>query len=296
MKKLILFLLLIITAQLSKSQDLIVTTNNDSLNCQIVEKKGAFVIYKIKVDGTYQSRAVKNEFVLKTEVGYFLINNTNKSNLGKVEKIKKYNEGIFMVIGFNKSQLLNIYDYANTPSELKDYAKDLSNSISFNLEAEGYISKKFTLGLRYELYKSDAQKNNFATPGPSNTYYFDLEEDMIIHSISPKLSFKNSINGDNNIIAISGMIDYNIFNNVFSVEEDVSGITSSGDITGQKIGLSFGASFERVINNNLKVGITGLYKTCSISEVKINGVEETLSGKSQININRLNIGLYLVFR
>lgn len=297
MKKLIVIILFLFGAELCKSQDLILTTNNDSLNCQIIEKKGSFLIYKIKVEDAYQSRAVKEEFVLKYEVGYYLKNNKNNAsgNSAKSEKVKNFNEGVFMVIGFNRSQLLELY--ANgTPSELKDYANDLMNSISFNAEVDAFISKKFSLGLRYELYKSDASKNNLATAGPSNTYYFDLEEDLVIHTISPKLNFRTTFIDEKNPIILSAMVDYNILNNLFSIEEDGGSYKASGDMKGQKIGLSIAASYERVINNDLKIGFTTMFKTCSLDKVKINGVDQTLVGNNQLNINRLNIGVFLAFR
>lgn len=295
MKKLFLLLLLIAFAQLSKSQDLIVTTNNDSLNCQIIEKKGAFLIYKIIVDGAYQSRAVKDEFVLKTEVGYFLKSQNSKQNI-QVLKSKNPNEGVFLKIGFNKAQLLEINDN-NIPNDFKEYYKDLANSISVSAEIERIVTPRFAFGLNYELYIGNASMKNYGTPGPyGTTINFDFEEKLTIHTVSPKFSYRKNISGDNNLVVLSGMLDYNFFNNIFSVDESNGSYYASGDIKGRKFGLSIAGSYERIINNDLRVGVSCLFRASTLDKVKINGEEETLIGTNQININRLNFGLYLAFR
>lgn len=293
MKKIIIILLFILFAEQSKSQDLIVTNNNDSINCQIVEKKGSFTIYRIRVDGAVQSRALKDEFILKTEVGYYL----NKPNNEKyIIANQKETKKIFMFnVGINKSSLLEYYN-GSGPTQLDAYYTDLTNTASFNAEVEALLSNKFSLGLRYELYKSDAEYKDLPVPGPSNTYLFDLDEDLIIHTISPKFSFRKNVFDEKNLIVLSAMYDYNLYNNIFTIEESGSSYSATGDISGKSSGVSFAASYERVISNDFRVGLTGMYKMCTVKKVEINGVEQSLVGSNQINLNRLNIGLYISFR
>lgn len=289
----ILFVLaLILVNNYCYGQDLIVTKNNDSINCQIVEEKGSYLIYKTKIDGLVQQNSIKLDFVLNTEHNYYIYN--PKQTIKKKSEDKS-NSIYYLLFGISNSSLTD-YAVESGNIEINALNKTLSNAISFNTEIEFCLKEKFGIGLRYEYYKSRAQDDDILLLVNGVNYHFYVKEELRLHTLSPKINFKTSLINNKNHITFSAMYDYNFyFDDAFLKEENFTYIINS-KVKSRKSGFGFSAGYEYHILPSVKIGLITSYKFCTIDAVIVNDELVSLSGGNEININRLSFGMYVGFR
>lgn len=292
MKKLILILFIFICNN-TFSQDLIVTNNNDSINCKIIERKGSFIIYKIKIGDEFQTRSVKEEFVLNTAPQFYVIN----PSLVKQEKVAlntDFKNEFYLTFEINRSSL---NEFAKNTGDAKiDAINDnLSSAISFSPIIEIWLSKKIGIGLKYEYYKSTAQDDNFPLYYGSFPVYYRLNEEITIHTLSPKLNFRTPIQKDKSYLVFSAMYNYNFYNDIllFTDKNYPSQITA--ELSTKKSGFGFSAGFEYHTLENIKIGFITGYSFCLLDEIYLNATQIQLTAANKINLNRINLGLFIGF-
>ncbi len=290
--KLIFTIMLVTISSYCLSQDLIVTSNNDSINCQITEKRGSFLVYKIKVDGEYQSRAIKEDLILKTETNFY---NNNPYLIKKENQKSSIYPYCFLNFGINRSWLTD-YAQETNDAELDALYNKLSKNFSFSPEIELWLNNKIGLGMKYEYYYSKAEDNDMIFVNGPYTYHYEVKDEINIHTISPKLNFRTPLKNDNNYLCFSVMYDYNLFNELISITDKSSNVKGSSELKGKKSGFGFSAAYEHHLSKNIKLGFLSSYKFCSIDKVEVDDVEVELSGANKINLNRLNFGFYIGFR
>jgi len=287
MKKILLILILLISKGIY-AQDLIVTKTNDSVNCKVVSQQGSFTLYKVLTANGPQSRAISNKDVVKIEYNFYSsIPVQNPYNPRQAIAVKTPNETSFN-FGLGYTNLFKLFDVDDP--DFVDYYKDLSNAVSFHAEIQTSLKNKFGLSLRYDYYKSTAEKNNYPFVYQSQTYYFDLKDEVSIHTFSPGLYYKYPIKNNKENIKLFTSYDYNFFDNSSEIN------TTSYDLYGSKSGFSLGLGYEYFILKDIGLSLQLKYRACKLNKVTSvvgggSGTEFELFGFDRININRLTIGL-----
>lgn len=282
MKKL-LFILFIIFSNHLLAQDLIVTTTNDSINCKIISEEGTFTLYKINTSGGQQSRAIKNTSVAKVNKNYFNVSTANISSAPKKPiKETSFNAGI----GY--TMLFKTFDVDDDP-DFKEFYRDLSNAISFHAEIQHSFNEKIGLSIRYDYFKSSAEKNDYKFVYQFQTYIMDFQEEVSIHTLSPGLYYKIPLIDDMNI-KLFGAYDHNFYDDAAKINN------TTFDVFGNKSGLALGIGYENIINKNIGLSFQIKYRASKLNKItSVNGsgsgTEIELYGLDRININRLTLGL-----
>ncbi len=287
MKKLILILFVFISNNLF-SQDLIITTTNDSINCKIISQEGTFTLYKINTASGQQSRAIKNTSVLKVQQNYFNLSITNINSIPKKPvKETSFNAGI----GY--TMLFKTFDADDDP-DFKEFYRDLSNAISFHAEIQHSFNEKIGLSIRYDYFKSSAEMNDYKYVYQFQTYYMDILEEVSIHTLSPGLYYKIPLIDDMNI-KLFGAYDHNFYDDAVKIN------STTFDVFGNKSGLALGIGYENIISKNIGLSFQIKYRASKLNKVtSVNGsgsgTDIELYGLDRININRLTLGLNISLR
>lgn len=280
MKKLILILSILFSNHLF-AQDLIVTTTNDSINCKVGQQQGSFTLYKINTPEGIQSRAINNNSILKVQYNFYTSNNKIVPAPKKYINETSFNAGIGYTMLFKLFDVDDIY--------FKDYYNDLSNGINLHAEIQRSFNPKLGLSLRYDYFKSSAEKNNYTFVSQSQNITADIHEEVTIHTLSPGLYYKIPLVEDMKI-KLFGSYDHNFYDDAVKIN------STTLDVFGNKSGLSLGIAYEKAINKNIDVSLQIKYRASKLNKITyVNGsgnkTEIELYGFDRLNINRLTLGL-----
>lgn len=280
MKKL-LFILFIIFSNHLLAQDLIVTTTNDSINCKIISQEGSFTLYKINTSGGQQSRAIKNTSVSKVQQNFF------STYISSTDPKKPLKETSFNA-GIGYTMLFKTFDVDDDP-DFKEFYRDLSNAISFHAEIQHSFNEKIGLSIRYDYFKSSAEKNDYKYVYQFQTYIMDIQEEVSLHTLSPGLYYKIPLIDDMNI-KLFGAYDHNFYDDAAKINN------TTFDVFGNKSGLALGIGYENIINKNIGLSFQIKYRASKLNKItSVNGsgsgTDIELYGLDRININRLTLGL-----
>ena len=147
--KYIFGLLIIILSNAIHAQDLIVTKENDSLNCKIT---------KIKTDNIYFTFMHKDEIrstLLPINQVKFHQYNFYKTSVVPADKVidtQKYNHFRIAVNGGWSYRVAKIA--GNNDPEIQKYQKDLKSGYNLGIDATYFISEPIGIGFKYNNFKS----------------------------------------------------------------------------------------------------------------------------------------------
>lgn len=292
MKKVII-LILLFTSNFVFSQDLLVTNKYDSIECKVVSTQNSFTIYKIYVDGIQQSRAINNKDVFKIDYNYYLTHSSKLNQVSKIQtkknpKITSFNAGI----GY--TSLFDLYREDPALPTYGEYLRELRSSYSLHAEIQHSITKRIGLCFRYDFFKSKAQDNSLQFNYQGSTYYFQVEDEVTIHTLSPGLYYKMPVVTNLMNLNFFTAVDYNFFDNPTLINN------ISYDVYGQKLGMSFGTSYEYIVNESTAISVQFKFRTSKLDKATYvtngTGKDEDLEGFDKININRFTIGLNICLK
>ena len=153
--KYIFGLLIIILSNAIHAQDLIVTKENDSLNCKIT---------KIKTDNIYFTFMHKDEIrstLLPINQVKFHQYNFYKTSVVPADKVidtQKYNHFRIAVNGGWSYRVAKIA--GNNDPEIQKYQKDLKSGYNLGIDATYFISEPIGIGFKYNNFKSKNEIDN----------------------------------------------------------------------------------------------------------------------------------------
>lgn len=292
MKKYLLFIFIFISHSIL-AQDLLITKSNDSLNCKIVSQQGAFTLYKVLTTGGPQSRAISNKDILKIEFNYF--STVTTKDISKSQYVAVSNSPNVTSFNFGLS-LTSFFDLIqNDNPDFESYYKDLSNGYNLHAEIQQSLKKRIGLSLRYDFFKSDAVKNNYLYISQFQKYYVDIEDEIVIHTLSPGLYYNYPVVDNIMNIKLFASYDHNFFDNSSKINNDTY------DLFGNKSGFSCGMGYEYLINEDVGVSFQLRYRASKLNKVtNVNSTGSSstyeLYGFDKININRISVGLNICLK
>jgi len=149
MKRAILFFLLIFLAYTAFSQDLIVTTDNDSVNCKISKIDDTYIYFSFKKDND-----IRSTLIPKVKVNTHLYNYYSYSEIPEVKYVIPKNYPVFRLSfggGFSYRTAEISSDISN---EFIDYMKKLKLGYNFYMDVAGYFNRAIGLGASCKWFKS----------------------------------------------------------------------------------------------------------------------------------------------
>ena len=207
MKKYNKYLFLIIAALIISitsvsSQDLVVITNNDSINCKIIQLKNnrlTFAVYKDDetIEVSYPEESIETfqkDFYKKNDIPDIDLYNLMK------EKPKAY-----LLIGGGYSQFIKSSYYIN-------YYDNLNRGFYINLDLGLFLNYGLGFGLKYEFFRSEGYGlKSYTYNGWNSPTTIKGDRVLVLNFIAPSILLKLPVktNNDNFILNLSpGYLHY----------------------------------------------------------------------------------------
>jgi len=270
------------------AQDLIVTNNGDSLECQITKVEGD-LIYITFIENSVEQKAV----MPRSMIGYYAVDYKDKweEPTPEVEKEPSYPRfrgsiggGLANLIGKTPK---------NITKELVAYVEDLKTGSHFSAAISFYISENTGLGIMYSMFKTQNQLDDvYVVDSTGNVAFGLLEDDITIQFVGPAMSIRKELPRGNAQVIV------NIGYGIISYRNEAT-VIDGYTITGRNIGFSGDLGLDFEIGGKLYFGIKfgmtmGTLKEFSVSSN--NRVETVdLTGLEYSNVSRFDLGIGLRF-
>lgn len=282
-RALIVFVFLIIYFN-SLAQDLIVTNERDSINCQIKKVKQNYIFFDfVDSDGNKQSTVIGVDKTIQVVYGFF-DEPIKYVDSNMVEDYSKIRIGFSAGWVYDLSQIDNSY-----PDFLKEYYRRLKSGYYIKGEIAYFFSLTSGVGLIVDHFGSSANENNVSYVDNNGIVISgSLHDEINMNYIAP--SFESRfINSSETVFFTNnlsiGFIDYKqtslIINESYLIEGKTLG-------WGGNIGVDMILSPKATIGLNVEILISNLRNV----DVTYNGITQNidLQDNEIINLSRIGIG------
>jgi outer membrane protein W len=261
------------------AQDLLVTSDGDSVNCKITQIKGEYIYFTFK-----SQKEVRNTFLPVGQIKSYQYGFYNPSSVKSqkpqmtIDFKPKYTHWRVAANGGWSYRTAPIDKDVN--SITKEYLKNLRTGLSIGLDASYFFNKMFGVGLKYDLFKTS---NSFETP------IGKAEDNISIHYVAPAFAMRLYSKSNANCWFMSAGIGYMGY-----IDEGKSP-GQSVTIKGSTVGLSMDVGYDFAISNNWSAGVQLSLLSGVLYEMEetINGVTEKkeLEEGNYEGLQRLNISI-----
>lgn len=226
------------------SQDLIVTTEGDSINCQInaIKKNNFYFTFKHKAE-------IRETFIPTKEVVSHQKNYYSESIIPVNYKSKS--------VDYSRVRFGLDYGYShrtakvspNVPRDLQAYVKDLKRGFNLGADLHYFVSEPVGIGIKYVHNQSSNSLNGiYIEDDQGNRRYGTLSDDITITFVGVSLSSRvQNANKTNAFLFGFAMGKMNFRNNFRVVESYV--------MTGSCFGTSLDLGYDIATSKNFAIGV-----------------------------------------
>lgn len=289
MKKATTLLLLLLFSYFSVlSQDLIVTNNNDSINCKITKVKTDNIYFTFKHKDEYRSTLIPVTNIKTHQFDYFQTSEVPKD---KVVGYKNYQQFRFALNGGYSYQTAKVAE--SVPADFKDYVKDLKSGYHFGGDLSYYFTEALGFGLKYYLFKfSNNLDNIYVEDIDGNRTYGKMSDDLTISFIGPSFSTRLLNHDKNNAFLMNLSLGYMGYKNNKVIVNDYI-------MTSSTMGLALDIGYDIGLSENLSLGFQISFLSGALFEYDWNDGSTTetidLEESEYESLNRIDFSVGLRF-
>lgn len=244
MRTIFAFLVLAFFSQVVLSQDLIVTTSGDSINCKITKVKDENIYFTFKHKDEIRNTLLPLANV-KNHVNYFF----QKSEVPKDKVFTKQNFEHFRLainggLGYETARIGD-----GVPSDFKDYARQLKSGYVFGGNLTYYFSEVLGVGIKYSQFNSSNNLDNiYVDDGQGVRKYGRMSDDLSISFIGPTFSTR-LFNGDKSRAFVFSLgLGYMGYS-------DNKVILDNYKMTGSTMGISYDIGYDFEVSKKAILGV-----------------------------------------
>lgn len=289
MKKIIWLSSLILASINMKAQDLIVTKNNDSINCHIDKVKEDYIYFTFRNNEDIEKTLISQKDVQEYKLKFY----DEKKYLEKPIRIasEDFTHWRFAIQGgysYHTSKLDK-----NILPEFRDYAEELRSGLHFSADGTYFFSKNIGVGLICSFFHSEnSMPNIYVKDKFGNKTYGELKDNINILFIAPSFVYRYLHNKDKNTFIYKAGIGYSRYSN-----ESV--IVNSYELAGNSLGMLFDLGYEISLSEKIAVGIEVGYLFGNLSKLTIGDGKKKVTKKFEkdelMSLNRLDFSVGLRF-
>jgi hypothetical protein len=191
MKKLVIYTLIVLFNQAySKSQDLIITEEGDSINCLINNIDNSFYYFTFKYNDEIRETIIPKEKVTATQYNFYDFSELPNHILARAN-------------GYSKKWMIRInggYSYrvaklhSDVPSNMVEYMKELKSGYHLSGDITYFISKGYGIGLKYSTFRASNELSNMFLiyDDGSHSRVGTISDDINISFYAPSIVFRLS--------------------------------------------------------------------------------------------------------
>ncbi|MDR2835735.1 MAG: hypothetical protein LBV69_05980 [Bacteroidales bacterium] len=294
-----LFLLVIIISDFALySQDLIVTTKNDSINCNILRVTNKNYYYTILKDTTNYKISISD--VKSYKYSYYKRKEIKEDagiSIKKITAIEENYNYYFLSIGLfvGRKNLLKGVDKIIPHYVNAAYSKKLSSGYYFGGDLTYYANKYVGLGLRFDYFSSYNRQDSLEYIASVRTGSVFKEERRIGY-ISNRISLINAefyVSGKYNFK--KSYVYGNLGFSMLRLTDQNFDYYLDNVIKGQTFGLSIDLGYDWKIIPQLALGLKFSYIAGKLRTINFNENLRELNKNSYIGLGEISVGVSLKF-
>lgn len=225
------------------SQDLVVTSDGDSINCRITKVKSEFIYFTFMHQGEIRSTLLPVSQVVSHRFGYYPQSEVPMGMAVGAKNYKQFRLALNGGYSYLTAKLSN-----DIPSDFKDYTKDLKSGYHFGTDFTYFFSESFGFGARYLLFKSSNSLDNiYVEDIYGNRSYGKMQDDLNISFIGPTFSTRLLGRNKENAFIINISFGYMGYRN-----DGV--LINPYKLTGSTMGTSYDISYDIGLSKKLSLG------------------------------------------
>lgn len=287
MKKQLLILLIPLLFGTAQSQDLLVTLENDSINCQINDVKENNIHFTFVKDDIVRKTLIDRDKVKYYERDYFYHSKVKQSSNNQEKDFPKIR---FALDGGFSYQLSQLPD--DLSAEMEDYSRELKTGSVFGGELDYYFSEIIGIGVRVYNFHTSNRLEEYTFSSQGHTFTGTLSDDINISFFGAALKARSLRVHKNNHLVMGGALGYIKYKNNFV-------LVNSGQMTGNTVGTMVDVGYDLSLSDNVMMGIKLSMVTGNITEYTLsNGTtEETieLDEEEYIGVERIELSIGIRF-
>ncbi len=269
-----------------QAQDLLVTLEGDSLNCQILKETKKEVTYKYKIKNQEFTTTISKMAVARIAYNYYTTSEVN--NVSLINKPPKFQLGINVGWGYRIAPL----DKGSINPGLHDHFKKLKSSLVIEPYIDFYFNDRFGIGLKHSMSTSKATLEDVQISLSSgNTYRGTLDDKIKISYTGPVFNFR--IPKESITLLFRGSLGLIHYKNTLQVSN------ATGSDTFYLKGLSAGTFLEAnvafTMNNNLHLNAGIGLLSASLVSVELQDGSYTDSIDTEEDLSRIEFKVGISF-
>jgi len=251
----IAFTLLFINAN---SQDLIVTSDMDSINCKITKVKTNNIYFTFKYNGEIKNTLLAKSLIKDYKFNYYSISEV------PVNKITGYENFPHFRIALNGGYSYEIAKISNSvPDDFKDYVQQLKSGYHIGGDFTYYFSENIGVGFKYYAFKtSNSMDNIYVEDSEGNITYGKMSDDLTISFIGPLYSSRLFDKAGKNAFIFNFAIGYMKYDN-----DKV--IINNYKMTGETFGMVLDVGYDIQLSDDFSLGFQISYTMGALSKYDI---------------------------
>lgn len=237
------------------SQDLIVTSEGDSINCKITKLKKDNIYFTFK-----HKNEIRNTLLPLSKVSFHQYSFFEKSEVPKDRIFGKqiYPHWRFAVNGGWSSHTAKISD--QIPSDFKQYAKELRSGYHISGDITYYFSEPLGVGFKYLIFNSSNQLNDIFITYPDGTRKDGImRNDLSISFIGPSFSTRLLNASKKNALTMNMALGYMKY-----LDKQV--VVDHFTMSGNSVGLIYEIGYDIGISKNLALGFQVSFLSATMSQ------------------------------
>lgn len=282
-----IFVLFIVFSANLHSQDLIVTSEGDSLNCKITNIKTENIYFTFK-----HKNEIRSTLLPVNQVKYYQYNffQTTEVPADKVTVNEIYPHFRAAFNGGLSNRTAKLAD--NIPSEFEQYMKNLKSGYNYNLDLSYFFAEQLGIGFKYNVFLSKNEIENIYVKQPDgSTLHGKMSDDITINFIGPFFSTRLLNSKKNNSLICNIGLGYTGYTDNAVVIYDLL-------IKGNTLGICLDIGYDVGISDNVAIGfqISLLNGTLTQYELSQGTYKETVKLEDEYeSLARIDLSIGLRF-
>lgn len=244
MKKfMIIFLLVPFLNVRVYSQDLIVTNEDDSINCKITKIKTDYIYFTFKYQDEIRSTLLPMSDVKNHQFDFYQTSEVPKD---KVIGYQNYQHFRIAINGGYSYHTAKVSE--SVPNDFKDYVKELKSGLHFGGDVTYYFTEPLGFGVKYLIFKSSNSMDNiYVEDTDGNRTYGKMSDDLTISFIGPTFSTRLLSHNKSNALIMNLSLGYMGYSNDKVIVDNYK-------MTGSTLGMAFDIGYDIGLSEYLSLG------------------------------------------
>lgn len=224
------------------SQDLIVTNDNDSINCKITKVEPGNIFFTFKQGEEYNSTLIPISSVKYHQLEYFQQSEVPKEKLVGYQNYQHLRFGISGGFSYITAKVGE-----SVFPDLVDYVKELKSGAHLGGDLTYYFAEQFGFGLKYYLFSSSNNMDNiYIDDNEGNRRFGKMSDKLKTSFVGPTFSMRVFNHNKSNAFLMNLSLGYM----GYSVDKV---IIDNYKMTGNTIGSSLDIGYDIGLSENLSL-------------------------------------------